>query len=271
MTYDAIERSADQARPVELYTFARGAQLFRYTSANADRIIAFQTYTRAPIERSEIEQGAELNRSALTLTVPRDFAIARLWMIAPPSEVVALTLQQYHEGDGQLASVWSGRVLSVSFQGSRAVISMEPIGTSIRRNGLRRPWQKSCPRVLGEPGCNVNLEAYKLTAPVDTVSGLTITANELATKPDGWFAGGFMRWSIAGGAIESRDIISHTGMTVEIDMTPTALPPGVIADFFPGCDRTLGANGCAKFGNELNFGGQPYIPSKNPFGNDPIY
>lgn len=271
MTYDAIERSADQARPVELYTFARGAVLYRYTSANEDRVVSFQTFVSAPIERSEIEQGAEINRSGLTITVPRDFVIARMWMIAPPSEVVALTLQQYHEGDGDLAAVWSGRVLGVSFQGARATISLEPIGTSIRRNGLRRPWQTLCPRVLGTQGCNVNLEAYKVTGPIDTVVGLTLTADELGAKPDGWFAGGCMRYSIPGGLIESRDIVSHTGTSVELDMTPLSLAAGTIADFFPGCDCTLGANGCGKFSNEPNFGGEPYIPKKNPFGNDPLY
>lgn len=271
MTYDAIERSADQARPVELYTFARGAQLYRYTSANEDCVVSFQTFVRAPIERTEIEQGSELNRSGLSLTVPRDFVIARMWMIAPPSEVVALTVQQYHEGDGELASIWSGRVLGVSFEGARATISLEPIGTSIRRNGLRRPWQKLCPYVLGTRGCNVNLEAYKVTAMIDSVVGLTLTADELAAKPDGWFNGGYVRWSIPGGLIESRDIVSHIGMTVELDMTPLSLPNGTIADFLPGCDRTLGPAGCSKYSNVPNYGGQPYIPSKNPFGNDPIY
>ena len=39
---------------------------------------------------------------------------------------------------------------------------------------------------------------------------------------------------------------------------------------YPGCDRTL-ATCTAKFGNSANFGGFPFIPTKNPFGGSPIY
>ena len=40
----------------------------------------------------------------------------------------------------------------------------------------------------------------------------------------------------------------------------------------PGCDRTLGPNGCPKFRNELNYGGQPTLKGmRNPFGSDPVF
>ena len=32
---------------------------------------------------------------------------------------------------------------------------------------------------------------------------------------------------------------------------------------FAGCDHTTGAEGCAKFANEANFGGFPYVPNEN--------
>lgn len=271
MTYDSRERSADLARPVELYTFARGAQLYRYTSANAERIVEFQTFAKAPIQRTEIEQGAEINRSGLRLTVPRDFPVALLYAIAPPSDTVALTLRQYHEGDGELATIWSGRVINVSFRGSLAEINLEPIGTSLRRNGLRRFYQKTCPYVLGRNGCNVNMEGYRVPAPVDTVVGLTVTANELGAFPDGYFNGGYMEWPIGTGLYERRDIVGHVGTDVELDLIPYGLPVGIIANFFPGCDHTLGEFGCGKFDNEDNFGGMPFIPTKNPYGDEPVY
>ena len=51
MTYDSRERSADQARPVELYEFRREALIWRYTTADRDYVQDFQTFQRAAIRR----------------------------------------------------------------------------------------------------------------------------------------------------------------------------------------------------------------------------
>lgn len=266
MTYDARERSADLGRPVELYTFMRGALSYRYTSANVDRTVAFNLYTSAPIERDKIEQGPEINRSGLSITVPRDFPIAQLYMISPPTDVVSLILQQYHEGDGELAVIWSGRVLGVSFMDSKAKIELEPIGTSVRRNGLRRMYQKLCPRVLYSASCGVSASTYRVSAVAD-VSGVTVTAGVLGTHADGYWKGGYIEWPIAGGLTERRFIFDHVGTSIELDMPPVGLVSGTLVTFYPGCDHTLGTNGCAKFSNQVNYGGMPYIPSNNPYAN----
>lgn len=270
MTYDTIERSADLGRPIELYAFSRGAQIMRYTSADKDRVVEFNTYKRAPIQRGEIEQGAEINRSGLKLVVPRDFEIAQLYIARAPSETVALILRVYHEGDGEIATIWNGRVLNVRFFGSQAEIVLEPIGTSVRRNGLGRPWQRPCPHALYGSGCKVNPSAFRLQAAVDSISGTTVSAGELASVADGYWDGGYVEWPIGAGVFERRDIIGHTGASVTLDSVPVSLPLGTIASFFPGCDGT--PETCnSRFSNILNFGGMPYFPQKNPFGSDPVY
>lgn len=271
MTFDARERSDDLGRPVELYTFSRGYLTWLYTSADAERVVDFQTYKRAPIQRTNIEQGTEINRSALNLTVPRDFEIAMMYAARPPSDTIGLIMRQYHEGDGEIQTKWTGRVISVGFEGATAKIRCEPSGTAVRRNGLRRPWQRHCPRVLYSSGCGVNPVAFRLQAPVDSVSGVTITANELSSQPDGYWEGGYVEWPIVTGIYERRFIVSHSAATVTVESVPVSMPAGIVASFFPGCDHTIGTGGCGRFGNELRFGGMPYIPKKNPFGNDPVY
>ena len=50
MTYDARERSLFEAYPVELYLFARGAQYWRYTSADEDKVVDGVTYNSVQIK-----------------------------------------------------------------------------------------------------------------------------------------------------------------------------------------------------------------------------
>jgi len=269
MTYDAKEISAASGRPVEIYSWARSAQIWRDTSADRDVVVGGETYTRRTIRRGNIEQGSEMSRSALRVTVTRDHPVAVLYQVAPPSDVVTLTLRQYHEGDGDAIVIWSGRILAVSYSASVAEISLEPVYTSVRRTGLRRIYQRQCPKVLYS--CGVSAEDYREDFTVSAVSGLTITAIGLNGHADGWWDGGFIKWEISAGIYEHRLIEGHTGNSVTVDLRPLGLVPGTVIRAYPGCDHSTGAGGCAKFDNILNYGGMPYIPVKNPYGSDPIF
>ena len=271
MTYDLTEKSASAGRPVEIYTFNRDYLVWRYTSAGRDVVIDSQTYQATAIKRSGIEQGSELNRSVLKVTVPRDNEIAEMYRIAPPSDVITLTLRQYHEGDGEVQVVWSGRILSVSFAASTAEIALEPVYTSVRRTGLRRIYQRQCPHVLYSSACGLSAEANRSDFTVSAVSGLTITATGLNGQADGWWEGGFIKWEIATGIFEHRFIEGHTGNSITVDLSPLGLDAGTVIRVYPGCDHSTGAGGCAKFSNTANFGGMPYIPTKNPYGSDPVF
>ena len=271
MTYDAREISTDLGQPVELYTFTRGTLTWRYTSADRDVTVASNLYSAQPILRGNVEQGSELNRSGLTLTVRRDNAVADQYRISPPSDLIALTVQQYHFSDAELIVVWSGRIISVSFAEATAEIHLEPIYNAVRRIGLRRIYQKQCPHVLYGAQCGVNKDTLKLATTVSALSGLTVTATGLSAFADGYWEGGYIEWLVSAGIYERRFILNHTGSTIDLDTIPQGLAVSTAINVYPGCDHSTGAGGCARFSNILNFGGMPYIPLKNPYGNDPIY
>lgn len=271
MTYDARERSAQDGRPVEIYTWARGTTLWRFTSADRDQVVAGDTYASHVIRRNSIEHGSEMNRSALKLTVPRDFPIAELYRVAPPTDVVAVVLRRFHAGDGELATLWTGRVVNVAWtdDGAQATITHEPIQTSLRRNGLRRLYGRLCSHVLYGPACRADPGDFVVPGVVTAVGPATVSADEWAAFPTGHFEGGFIEWAEDGG-IERRFIVAHNGDTLTLDRRAPGLEVGALAPAYPGCDHTL-ATCRDKFGNDLNYGGQPFIPQKNPFGGDPIY
>lgn len=58
--------------------------------------------------------------------------------------------------------------------------------------------------------------------------------------------------------------------TVLTLLRPAQLPAGTVVATYPGDDHTLTT--CdQKFNNAVNYGGDPFIPQKNPMGSDPIY
>lgn len=270
MTFDAVEKSTQGGAPVELFTFARDTLRWRYTSADRAVTVLSATFAAAAISRSEIEAGQEIGRSAITINVPRDLPIADLYRVAPPSAPITCLVQQYHEGDGEVATLWTGRILGVEFAGAAAQIRCEPIFTSIKRLGLRRMYQRTCPHVLYGSACKVNKAAQLVAGAVDSISGFVVSVSEADAEDDGHFAGGFLEFEVAASVFERRFITDHTGAALTLATSPFGLAVGMAVNLYPGCDHTL-ATCNAKFSNAVNYGGFAFMPTKNPFGGDPIF
>lgn len=271
MTYDAREISLQSGAPVEIYEFARAAQQWLVTSSPEPVVVDSITYTPHMIRRSSIEETQERARSAVKLTVARNFPIADLFRVSPPTDVISLTIKRYHRGDSQVVVIWSGRVLNCDWQGAEATINCEPVSTSLRRTGLRRMYQRQCPHVLYGSACGLSKDDYKLTANVDAISGTTISVSECSAQAAGYYAGGFVELSVGGGGLERRFITNHTGAVLTLSQAfGEDLAVGAEVNIYPGCNHTL-ATCKAKFSNLVNYGGFPFIPTKNPFDGSPIF
>lgn len=270
MSYDAIETSAQGRRPVELYTFLRDYQAWRYTSADRDITVDGAVYLARPLQRGKIEATQESTRLPLTIRAPRDLEVAELYRIAPPTVAVTFILQEFHYGDGELRAQWSGRISAVSFEGSEAVITLEPVFTSMRRIGLRRLYSRTCPHDLYGVQCKVNRENHRVESTADAVSGVTVAVPAASLRPDGYYAGGFIEYPVELGIIERRFISDHVSETLTLTARPYNLDVGAAVKIYPGCDHTMdNCNG--RFNNAPNYGGFRHFPQKNPFGSDPVY
>lgn len=270
MTYNARETSADTGRPIEVYTFARDYQRWRYTSADRDVTIDSATFTAKPISRTSIESTNEDARLAITLTVPRDLEVADLYRITPPTLPITCLIQQYHLADTELVTIWAGRILNVEWSGPSAIISVEPVYTSMRRNGLRRFYQRQCPHVLYGSKCTVNRESFRIDGVVDSVSGNVINVPQADVPASGYLSGGYIEWEVEVGIVERRFISNHVDAALTVSSIPGNLVGGTPVKIYPGCDHTI-ATCNSKFSNAVNYGGMPYIPLKNPFGSSPIF
>lgn len=268
MTYDASERSAQGGSPVELYRFARNTKEWFFTSNDVNVTYAGDTYVATTLQRSSIEQTSEQARNALKLTVRRDMDIAELYRVAPPKDIISLTVIRQHRGDNDPAVIWIGRVMNVDWQeGGQAVINCEPVSTSVKRQGLRRLYQRQCPHPWGSAACGVDKEAHKIDTTVTAVSGLTVTVAALLDRP---YGGGWIQKADADGNLERRFIRSFSGLTLTLSQAFQDLEEDDAVTVYPGDDHTM-ATCDGVYDNILNFGGMPYTPTKNPFDGSPVY
>lgn len=269
MTYDSRENSLQAGEPIELYQFTYGNNIYRFTSAQTAVSAVGHTWQPAYLKRSSLDYSAEKSRSNLKIDTNRQFEIADLYRIMPPSDVVLLTVFRLHAGDGDYAIIWSGRVMGVDFAGSTATMTCEPITTSLKRTGLRRLYQRTCPHVLYGSACKVNKASFMLTATLTTVYGTALGCSAFGLYSDRFFAGGYIEFEY-NGVVERRFITDHTLTQITINVPLIGLESGSSVRVYAGCDHTKQT--CSdKFNNLLNYGGFPYIPQKNPFGNNGIY
>lgn len=264
MTYDAREKSMQSGEPIEMYHFANNMNTWRYTSAASAITYGGNTYAPALIKRGAIDFTTEKGRNNLKLTTARDFAIADLFRIMPPTDVVTINVYRAHAGETTGAVIWSGRVLNCEWSDSTASLVCEPVSSSLQRVGLRRMYQRQCPHVLYGTACGVNKASFDLSALLTYVNGLTLSSPQFTSAPSGYFAGGYLEFGS-----EKRFITSHTGADITLNIPLYGLQAGDTVTVYAGCDHSL-ATCASKFSNTANYGGFPYIPRKNPFGSSII-
>uniref|UniRef100_A0AAU8GS05 Tail assembly protein n=1 Tax=Pseudomonas phage PAKlein3 TaxID=3230132 RepID=A0AAU8GS05_9VIRU len=268
MTYQTYEESLDRGTPVELYEFVQGIQRWNYISGTEPIVRLGQTYTPMPVTRAGVKQSGDVFKDSLKLSFPRDDAFASQFLGFAPEGVTTVTVLRGHYGDpdNEYVVYWKGRVVGAKAAGNQIDIECESIFTSIRRPGLRARFEYGCRRTLYLKGCNVNRELYKLQGDVLSIAGgLEVTVAGSGSKPDGYFTGGML--VTPDGA--ARFITNHVGDKVTMMRPINGLVGGMTVSLYPGCDHLRDT--CKnKFNNLDNFGGFPFIPSKNPFGGSSI-
>lgn len=274
MTFSAFETSIQDGKVVELYQFQIGLSYLHFTSADADFEYDNRVYEAVALQRTAIEQTAEISKSNIRITAPRDFAIADSFRVSPPSEVILLTIRRIHRGDSEASIAWRGRVLNAEWSGSLVTMTCESVFTSLKRTGLRRLYQKNCGHVVyeGSPGegCGISDASFRVDATLSSAGGTTLISGTFGTFANGYFSGGFVEWEPTPGTVERRSIRDHIGTTITITHGIVGIPANAAVRAYPGCDHSFST--CKnKFGNGDNFGGQTHIPEVNPFGGSSIY
>lgn len=286
MTYGTTESSRYLGEPVNLYLFRYGdqaAQIYAYTDAEEPIVLEGEgiTYIPLPIDRGKIVASGSLDKATMTVSTPADSALAKLYLVYPPSGVTTLLMRQGHltDPDAEFPVVWTGRVLSCTRKGSKAEFTCEPVTTQLRRNGLRRRYQFGCPHALYGPECRASKSAATTVVTVVTVSGTRVTLSPNWSDRAEKHAGGIAEWQLDDLSTEMRTIKRvENGGTVLLLSGPTrGLVAGMEIKAILGCNHKAGIaaqqdGDCGPLhDNILNFGGMPFIPLKNPISMTNMY
>jgi len=268
MSFNDIESSVDRGEPIELYKFTYGDQpdqVYAYTDGENMRLWSNIEFRPVPIKRTAITISGTLDKAALTVNMPGSAEVPEMFRSYAPSAVINLEIYQGHANDpaDEFLMCWSGRVLNCRWVNREAALTCEPISTSLKRPGLRRNYQYGCPHVLYDPtSCRASKTAATVEATVQAIDGTLVT---LSVAGNADYAGGIVEWRQSNGRREVRTVVQVVGGAYLLSGAPIGLIGGMKVNLSRGCDHSLA--GCAKHNNIPNFGGQPWIPLKNPLSN----
>lgn len=281
MSFGNYENSRKLGQPVELYLFRYGTDpeaFFAFTDHEEPIEHDEITYVPAPISREAVKTKGRLDKEEVKITVARTNQMATLLSFYPPSTVISLIIRQTHVpnpdapagyNDGEMFPVaWTGRIVERG-GGPKASVELVgiPAGRSMSRMGLRRNYQWACPHALYGAQCGANKAARTTTEVVVSATGNQIVLAQpwgLAGVDPVKYIGGLVQWP-GQFSVEYRMILRVTAPATLVVSGPVLnLTAADEVEVSAGCGRTL--DDCENLHeNILNYGGQPWIPTNNPF------
>lgn len=265
MSYATFEESDSSGQPLELYRFSVGARQWLFTSADHEVVIsAEEKYQPVYIKRGGFSKGGDARRSTMDIEINAANDVALLFRDGWLAGTVIVTIFRLHHGDSEKQLFWKGRITGCKWAGSVATLSSDSAFTLFKRAGLRRVYQVGCPHVLYSAACGINADARKVVGTVMEVIDGRLTVDGLTSFASGYFLGGMLQ-----AGTELRMINGHDGATITMVDAIGGLVAGTEVTLWPGCRHDM--NDCGgKFNNIVNYGGLPYLPTKNPFSGDAL-
>jgi uncharacterized phage protein (TIGR02218 family) len=280
MSFDALEVSNQDGKPIAIYEFTQGSpptngRSWLFNSSDRPIVIPdgpFAGQVAAPEAISDggiqISGGSQENEA--TITLPLSNAVAQLFNGTPPSTQIDVTIRRMHYEDNESPIYWIGFISSRKIpQEGQAQLMCNTLVATFTRAGLRLGYGRQCPHPLYAP---TTCRAVKVPVPcvITALTGNSVTAAGFGTMPDGKFNGGYFEWPIQGTLVETRAIDQHTGTTVTILGITDGLSVGMTITAFIGCGHDRPS--CdGDHANLPNYGGFAHLPGKSPFDGDQVF
>lgn len=266
---------------IELYKFVMGSTTWTYTSGNEAIVYNSETYSKVSLGRGESETRNELSKAKMDVRLDVLDSMAQQILTVFTEQTLSLTLYVQDQETSTTSVAWKGRLSSMKPTKNTLVLTFESVFTSLRRPGLRARYQKICRHVLYGRGCGLDQDDFLVSGRLTALVGNVASVTEAALESDGYYLGGMLR---APNGLYGF-IVGHTGSTLTLQRPLETLVSdwnnsgyglnyggfygGIPVDIFPGCDH-LRTTCLDKFNNLDNYGGFPWIPSRNPMDGSSI-
>lgn len=170
----------------------------------------------------------------------------------------------YYDSVGNLRGTlprFAGRLGPLNMKDGSLKLTLNSHASTLNR-AVPPVYQASCLNTLFDVGCGLDRAAWEVTGNAGGGSTPKLIWTGRGEAPD-WFTAGVIMFT--GGALLGlrRTVREHggSGDVLLFDAFPSAPAAGDPFRITPGCNRSLGAGGCAKFNNRPAFRGQPFIPA----------
>jgi uncharacterized phage protein (TIGR02218 family) len=169
---------------------------------------------------------------------------------------VALTAVDWEDGDAGALSLIGGELGPVSINGE--AFSAELRGATAKLDEPVCPATSAeCRAHFGDKQCRVDLAGRSVRATVIAVEGAQLTLDQ---PFDDRFVLGRLRYMSGANCGLTTVILSVNGHAIQIrDLPRTAVEADCSVDLREGCDKRFQTCG-ARFGNAINFRGEPHLP-----------
>lgn len=307
MAFGTFENSIDLGEPIQLYLFRYGPEpehFYAYTNAETPRTMSFDdhadvTFLPVAIDSGEISSSGTLDNQKVAVVFPDALPLYTLFRDRAPSAIVTCIIWRGHanDPDNQYIVEWSGNVTSFNEVNHEIELACDPVATMMMRSALRRRWQYGCAHALYSQGaglCNANRAAATAPFIVGAVAGNVVTIDmaatvaaygasqrydDFGTGKRAFYLGGLMEFIDTDGQKALRRITKlPAAAQFQVSTAIPNLSGGKAVNLVFGCNHKTGIASlnddghCGPVHNNIkNFGGQPWIPLKNPLGLHNIY
>ncbi|MES2442791.1 MAG: DUF2163 domain-containing protein [Pseudomonadota bacterium] len=156
-----------------------------------------------------------------------------------------------------LAPLGEGVIGAVETRGGMLTAELRGAAARLERPVVEET-SPECRAELGDARCRVAMAGRRRVAVVTACDGVVLTLDGAEPGANA-YGGGRLRWF--GGANSGLEdaVAASDGTTVTLRRAPRFDPAGARVELIEGCDKSL-ATCAGRFGNALNFRGEPYLP-----------
>lgn len=158
---------------------------------------------------------------------------------------------------GEQVSLGEGTIGAVETRGGALTAELRGVAARLERPVVEET-SPECRAGLGDARCRVAMAGRRRFAVVTEADGAVLTL-DVSEPVANAYGGGRLRWF--GGANSGLEdaIASSDGATVTLRRVPRFDGVAARVELIEGCDKSL-ATCAARFGNAINFRGEPYLP-----------
>lgn len=299
-THPTAFRNAEaeaKTKAAYLYIIQHGDDLFHLTNHDVSLSVTSlpaekgsdpQTFTRASIQHSTLEQKAEIGSNEMSLTIginqgPFSAELREMVLFTTPKKISVTIMRVNSENlpgaveyGEDTYTVFKGVGVSLVFSSQTVAISM--VSVIMQTDGMIPIWvyAKTCQLVFGGSRCGLNLDQnqFRLATTLSAVNfrwryvdvaNTTLNGNPITAA---MFQGG--KLTEMDGVDEIGTIGIHTsevlpasaGTRLYLAWWSRTIVAGESVKVFRGCNRTFAQ--CTAFTNQANFRNYPYIPNTSP-------